>query len=245
MTTAIDREEKGRGESSEAASRYALLFELEGIAGSARQAAFDVMSRILAGHGVELLPAHISRFCLHPTTETDLGGLLRAVNAPDLGSEAVAEEMRNGLAVQLSSSPGELPSPVRAVLELAQRHGVQLATVSSLPQATAASLMEGLGLNEWGVRLHCESHEGEPHFPRPDSWLKLAKLVNREPVHCGVLATSQSAAKSALSAGMHCVALPDRFTSFQDFGGADAVVETDGEYSAEDILRALCPHFDD
>lgn len=245
MTIATDRDIRGTGESSEAASRYAVLFELEGIAGSARQAAFEVLKRILGEHGIEVLPAHISRFCIHPSPEIHLDALLEALGGSHLPVDKLTEEARAGIAKELSFATGSLPDSVRGVFDLARRHGVQLATVSSLPQAGAASLMNGLGMSEWGVRLNCETHDGGPHFPRPDSWLKLAKLLNREPLHCGVLATSQSAAKSALSAGMHCVAIPDRFTAFQDFGGVDVVVEAENEVGPDEILRALCPHFDD
>jgi beta-phosphoglucomutase-like phosphatase (HAD superfamily) len=245
MTTVTDRETKEMNDSSEAASRYGVLFELEGIAGSARLAAYDVLKKLLGEHGIELLPAHVSRFCLHSTPGANLDDLLEALGASNLSADALEGKVSEGIALQLSSAATALPEPVRAVLDLANRSGVQMAAVSSLPQASAASLMEGLGLNEWGVRLNCESPDGGLLFPRPDSWLKLAKLVNRDPPRCGVIATSQSAAKSALSAGMHCVAIPDQFTAFQDFGGVDVVVETGNGLAPEEILRALCPHFDD
>jgi hypothetical protein len=39
---------------------------------------------------------------------------------------------------------------------------------------------------------------------------------------------------------MRCVVVPDRFTNFQDFGGADFVVETlDNDGTVKDVLGLL------
>ncbi|MFO1491641.1 MAG: hypothetical protein U1F87_12170 [Kiritimatiellia bacterium] len=66
----------------------------------------------------------------------------------------------------------------------------------------------------------------EKGFPRADLWLKAAKETNFPPAARLSLVTSMRTCKSALTAGMRCLALPDGFTAFQDFGGAHAIVDS-------------------
>ena len=69
--------------------------------------------------------------------------------------------------------------------------------------------------------------------------LKIAKAMSKSPRVCIALVSSMASCKSALSAGMRCVALPDAFTSFQDFGGADVVYEHGDEVAIEELLKTM------
>ncbi len=48
-------------------------------------------------------------------------------------------------------------------------------------------------------------------------------------------------AKAALSAGMRCVVVPDEFTVFQDFSGADVILDLESEFDPDELLNMLCP----
>ena len=75
MTTAT--EQRAQSDKTPAAeSVHALLFELEGLVGSARQATHDILKSILREHGIELLPVHIARFCLQPSPSLYVEALL-------------------------------------------------------------------------------------------------------------------------------------------------------------------------
>lgn len=242
MSTATDQDQSTTQEAETAESRYAVLFELEGIAGSGRQATFEVLHSIFGEQGHEILPAHVSRFCLRPAPEQYMAELLDAVGANRQSASKLVEDARSGIAMQLSSKTTSLPDPVKALLQAAKNSGAPLAALTALSKATAEALMESLGMNELGVELFAVENPEEGHFPRADSWLKVAKVLNRSPFDCGVIASTHDACKSALSAGMRCVALPDRFTAFEDFSGANATVEDLGAAKAEDVLLDLCPH---
>jgi beta-phosphoglucomutase-like phosphatase (HAD superfamily) len=95
--------------------------------------------------------------------------------------------------------------------------------------------MDKLGLDEKGTVVLSNGSQ-DKHLPSSDSWLKLAKSMKVPASCCVVIASSSRACKAALSAGMRCVALPDKFTSFQDFGGADFVLESlDGDVAGRII----------
>jgi hypothetical protein len=44
---------------------------------------------------------------------------------------------------------------------------------------------------------------------------------------------------------MRCIAVPDQFTAFEDFSGANAIVEEDAGYGSSDLFGVLCPHLVD
>lgn len=242
MTTAT--EQRAQSDKTPAAeSVHALLFELEGLVGSARQATHDILKSILKEHGIDLLPVHIARFCLQPSPSLYVEALLEGLGASRLSADKLIEDLNSGIALQLTSQGNPVAGKVAKLLDEARAHEVSLAALSGSPRATAEALMESLGLNDRNVQLTVIDHEEDEHFPRADSWLKVAKSLGKNPFNCGVIATSQAAAKSALSAGMHCVAIPDQYTSFEDFSGADVIVEDVENMVVRDVLVRLCPHY--
>ena len=76
-------------------------------------------------------------------------------------------------------------------------------------------------------------------FPTADAWLKIAKQLGTKPQLCIVLASRSTACKAALSAGMRCIVIPDQYTSFQDFGGADFVVDEAEPSVVETVLELV------
>jgi beta-phosphoglucomutase-like phosphatase (HAD superfamily) len=245
MTTATEQKSEHNAPTA-AESSHALLFELEGLVGSARQATYEILKSILREHGIDLQPVHVSRYCLQPSPASYVEALLDGVGASRMSADKLVEDLKSGIALQLASQGQPISGPVAALLDEARTHGVPLAAMSGLPRPGAEALMESLGLNERNVKLTVVDHEDdEEHFPRADSWLKIAKSLRKNPFNCGVIATSQAALKSALSAGMHCVAIPDSFTAFEDFSGADLIIEDVADMSVEDVLMRLCPHYRD
>lgn len=73
-------------------------------------------------------------------------------------------------------------------------------------------------------------------YPRADAWLKLVKELEVKAPACIALTTSMVACKAALTAGIRAVAIPDRYTGFQDFGGAHAVAERLEELDIVDLI---------
>jgi beta-phosphoglucomutase-like phosphatase (HAD superfamily) len=168
--------------------------------------------------------------------------LLAALGATKQSVAKLVEDVKSGIALHLTSTSPSLPGALMKILKEARRRGAALGAVTCLPKNTADPLMASLGLQDMGVNLLSLEPDPEEQFPGPDSWLKLAKSCSRKDwAHCTVLAASMSACRTALSAGMSCVAIPDSFTSFQDFSGADWIVEDLDDADVPAIVDFLVP----
>lgn len=242
MSSAATKEEsKNTDEKATKSSSYALLFELEGFAADGRGAAYRVLNSLLGEQGKVVDSVLYSRFCLHAFPDVYLSELLQSLGLARQQTGKLAEDVRNGTFMELHAK-ADPPSPALAeLLHRARARGVAIAVVSSFPEDRARGLFDNPGFAALDAQLFCFP-EVEDAFPRPDCWLKVAKSLGKKPVHCGVLAGSQVAAKSALSAGMTCVVIPDEFTAFQDFSGANAVFDNLGDEPVDDVLAVLCPH---
>ncbi len=243
MVVKSDVEEHPKGTETgveEQGSPYALLFELEGVAIEARKAEFEVLQSLLREHKVDVTAHHFSKHCLNTSPRHYLPDLLELLGARKISANKLAEEIDSGMALYFSSSEAVLRSTLQAVLAAAAERDMPLAMLTAIKPSTAESLMKQLGLDQWNVQLF-DFERQDRVFPRADSWLKMAKSLSRTPRQCLALAGSMVSSKSALSAGMRCVVIPDEFTLFQDFGGADVVVDSDAELDPNELLDMLCP----
>jgi beta-phosphoglucomutase-like phosphatase (HAD superfamily) len=66
--------------------------------------------------------------------------------------------------------------------------------------------------------------------------LQLARKRNVKPRAVLVICTSAPACRAALAAKMNCMALPDAFTSHQDFSGADGVLSAPDTRAVEEFF---------
>ncbi len=97
--------------------------------------------------------------------------------------------------------------------------------------------MARLALNQTAC-LHVMKKKADD-LPTPDSWLSLLKAMPVGPRCAIALVDGALACKSALAVGMHCCVVPDRFTGWQDFAGADLVEEKISDLKLNDILALL------
>jgi beta-phosphoglucomutase-like phosphatase (HAD superfamily) len=72
-------------------------------------------------------------------------------------------------------------------------------------------------------------------LPTPDSWLSLLKSMAITPRCAIALVDGATACKSALAVGMGCGVVPDCFTAWQSFTGADFVAENASELELNKI----------
>ena len=80
-------------------------------------------------------------------------------------------------------------------------------------------------------------------------WIKFAemerfmtdvfKAIGVPACRCVAVVESAVACNAALEAGLRCVVAPDEFTAYQDFGGADQVVEDLKDVHAKDLQALL------
>ncbi len=218
--------------------QFALMFELEYLAADARVATFQTLKGILKERDITFTQAQFSRLCLSSTPAFFMESVQEAVGARKLSTRKLVEDVGNGVAMHLNDGKLAIAANLKKVLVAARDRGVLITTISALPEEQAHSLMAKLGLETYGVKLLC-FEANEKGFPRADLWLKAAKETGVPARNCLAMVTSMQACKSALTAGMRCLALPDTFTSYQDFGGAHALVDSIEEVKADEALELL------
>ena len=139
------------------------------------------------------------------------------------------------MAAHYASKNAGLADGIEAFLRSALAEGCILGALTTIPDDAARTLAERLGLA--ALDVHVVSFPADSRaFPGGDVWLKAAKAVGCRARRTVAVAGSGSSCRSALAAGMRCIAVPDAFSSFQDFGGADAVVERIADVDLPSVL---------
>lgn len=213
----------------------AVLFELENFAVKGRIVVFDVLKKLLSEEGINLTFPMFSRYCSHPSAKYFVPMMLKMDGKAKVAEAKLITEATEAIAQAFVGGSLKLESGVTRLLKAMDEEQVSVAALSSLSDETARQLSAKLGLVDRGVSLLAyPSHD--KNFPSADAWLKLAKRISIPPACCVVVATSSVSCKAALSAGMRCVVVPDKYTAVQDFGGADHV---SGEFDDEVIAHII------
>jgi len=115
---------------------------------------------------------------------------------------------------------------------------MEVVAISPWPKDVAEALMKKLGLDELGVDLEAFD-SSDVAFPRADHWLRLLKQRDQDTIPLVAIVSSRNACKGALTAGATCVAVPDAYTSFEDFGGAKVVLDKLGDMPAKELIELV------
>jgi len=222
------RSKAGASKKRETARPFAILFELENLAASGRSVAFDVLKGALASRNVDVTTVCFARFCLDSPPSVFLPHLLAHAKKERLSETKLLAEIKRGINLSFLDGNVRLDKDLGKMLREASGRGFLVGCLSALEAETAGALLARLGLADVVVKsMACA--DDKKRFPSPDEWLRLAKSVGVSPTRCLALATSALATRTALSAGMKVAALPDKFTAFEDFSGADFLFNGPGE----------------
>lgn len=221
-------------------SPYALFCELEGVIANVRRAEYDALCNVIADGASSMTMKLYVRHCLNRSPSTYLPGLLEALGAKAKDVAGLAKEIENGVSIFLKSADAVVPAPVAAILQEALNRHMDVAIVTGCPEALAKATLEQWGTPYDRLRVITHGSSGR-HSPVLDDWLRLAKVLSLPARQCVAVAGSHLSVKSALCAGMRSIAVPDEFTSFQDFSGADVVLDADSEWDAAELLETVAP----
>ncbi len=222
--------------SSTSSPSSALLVELEGVALPARAVLFEAAQGHFKSKGVKINAAHFAR-CAGSVPQ--LAAQLTALLAPESGTDELVAAMNQALADRFSGK-AEFAAGLGKLLKAAEQRGVAIAILTGLPEDVAQAIFAAAGLEDRGIQTFVFS-EDEKAFPRADAWLKAAKQLGKNPRFCIAFGSSHIACKSALSAGMRTIAVPDAYTGHHDFSGSDMIVDSWDDVSAAELLDTLLP----
>jgi len=215
-----------------------LVLELEFMLFPGRQLTYEAFSSALKNSQVTLDQAAFSRYCLQRSTEKSLPGLLVALGKKGLVAETIAVKIKKQLESSLNDSACQPVPGLMALLKKASDNNIKIGLLSFLPEENARRLMERVPLNQSATCLHVMKKQADD-LPTPDSWLSLLKSMDVAPRCAIALVDGATACKSALAVGMCCGVVPDCFTAWQEFTGADFVVENAADLKLNEISALL------
>lgn len=218
-------------------SQQILVFELEGAAIDGRAKLFDAAKSVFKAAGAKLNDGQFARFCTQSSVPAVIEKLISEYGGEKV-DDAAAEKIFREYAASFSKNVHVHPL-FTEVIEEASKRGLKAFAISSLPEDAARAALKASGLSKHNVSLHVFPSE-ERHFPRVDCWMKIGREVQRTPRNCIAVAGCRDSGKSALSAGMHSIVIPDQYTSYQDFGGTDAVLENTEDSDIKKLFDSFC-----
>jgi beta-phosphoglucomutase-like phosphatase (HAD superfamily) len=218
--------------------KVSLLFELENVAVKGRAILFDVIKGVLSDKDVKLDPIMYSRYGLHASPEKSIPAILAGAGKKTSSEGKLISEVTQAQKLSLLDGSVKVDSGFKSVVDALKSQNVVFGALTALDNDAANQLVAKLGLGDVAITTLSCSLEGRD-FPTADAWLKLAKQVGTKPQLCIVIASSSTACKAALSAGMRCIVIPDKFTTFQDFGGADFVIDEAEPSVFETVLELV------
>jgi beta-phosphoglucomutase-like phosphatase (HAD superfamily) len=216
----------------------AILAELETLAVNGRQVSYDVLESVLSDKGVKLSPAQFSRRCVDRPVADAIADLLHSAGKKVASEDKLVEEVVQGTRLSLADGSVGSKIGIKSLLRVAAERQVQVGLLGLHDEKTGAQIAGKLGASAGDSEVATVSSDARG-CPTPDAWLKLAKQLGVSPGGCLAVTTSSASCKSALSAGMRCVVVPDAFTEFQDYGGADRVLDALDDAGVESILELL------
>lgn len=201
----------------------AVLFELETVAVDGRKAVYETVRRALKSEKSDLSVVDYSRYFMDRTLAE---GLERYIGDRHLHVQVdkLSKQIDEDIQAWASGGRLKLNPALSAWLERRQPSQVRMGALCSLGGSVMEALSANLGLKDKIDDCLFLAMEGR-RCPTADAWLKLAKQLKVIPPLCAVVGSSMKSVKSAISAGMHCIAIEDSFNAFQDFSGADYIVE--------------------
>jgi HAD superfamily hydrolase (TIGR01509 family) len=142
---------------------------------------------------------------------------------------------RDELHVHLDLLPG-----MRGWLHEARRAGTRLAIASSSPRQWVTGHLARVGAGREFEVLAC-GDEVAAAKPAPDVYLLALRRLGLAGPEVVAVEDSPHGAAAAKTAGMRCIAIPNRFSPASRFAGADLVLDSAGQVSLTQALQALPP----
>lgn len=215
-------------------AREVLFFELETVATTGREAMFEAVKKVMKSKDIEVTPALFSKCGITARPGAAIQAMIddsgRNLSTGDQLAASAETAMKKYFA-----SDAELNAGLPALIKAAQAMNIEVVAISAWPADVAEALMKKLGLDELGVALEALDST-DAAFPRADHWLRLLKQREQDTIPQIAVVSSRFACKGALTAGATCIAVPDAYTTFEDFAGAKIVLDLLGDMKPQELL---------
>ena len=211
-----------------------LVFDLDTLACNGHDILFDVLKKVIGKKGTKFTKFYFAKNCIARNLNSLVPELIEDFKIKKVDEEELIEEVKAEYAKALINDSKVIDGLLNLV-KAAQKKEFVIGVFSNLDEESAQLLLEKVGLAESDVTL-C------PYAPRTinsfigEHWRRLAVSLSVAPGSCIAITSDNNSCKAALSSGMRVVVLPTDVSSFQDFGGANLIVD---ELSSSVIKASL------
>lgn len=217
---------------------HAILLELDTVALAGRSLLFDIVKKRLSDEDVTLNDKLFIRYCVDVAPNAFVKDLIASSGKTKISDSKVTESVQQAFRVKLAAEAGSIPAGLRKILDHARSRQHEVGILTTLDAESVAPAAEALGITDASKCVL--SFNGDSHpTPTAHEWLRLTKQMAIRPNACLAIVSSMRSCKAALAAGIRSIVMCDRFTTFQDFGGADYVVPALNDAAAKDIMELI------
>jgi len=198
----------------------AIVFDFDGLIADTEWPEYRAVAEQFERHGLDYPPAGWAHVLGSVWAVDWLADLEARLRRPVDRSRLEADRRRRSL--ELRADLPVLPGVVE-LIEAAAASGLALGVASSSPRSWVQPHLERLGLIDRfdAVRTRDDVQLAKP---APDLFLAACAALDVEPVHSVALEDSANGTTAARTAGLACVAVPNRLTCHLDLSHADLVV---------------------
>jgi HAD superfamily hydrolase (TIGR01509 family) len=182
----------------------AVVFDLDGVIVDSEQVWVGVREQYVRGLGLPY-PAEATRAMMGMSSPEWSGYLSTALGVPGSPAEindAIVERML----LRYGTQPPLIPGAVEAVRRLAKRWPVGIAS-SSNPSLIEA-VVHAAGIDDV-VQVALSSEDVGRGKPAPDVYLETVRRLEANPEHCAAIEDSEPGLRSAKTAGLRVIAVPN------------------------------------
>ena len=214
----------------------AVLLELENVAVDARCLMAAAAADLFKRKGVKMSPVHYSKYGVDNSVGRLVKAVLEVSGKGRVAADKLAQEIDSAGSSAIAGAK-KATAGVVALLGALRGEPVLVGALTHLPEEAAGALVSGIGLDALsGFVMSCSNNA---EYFSADAWLKLSKRIGMPSSRCLAVATSAASCKAALSVGMQCVVVADKYTAFQDFSGADSVVDVLDDATIRETITLL------
>lgn len=221
-------------------SDIAIVFDMDGLMVDSEPLARRAWDQVLGAHGHTLSDAIYNSIIGYRFDES-AAKLIAAYDLPQ-GIDALRREKADVLAKIRGKGVPAMPGLYEVHVSI-NRLGLPWGVATSSPHAYAEEILVQLGLSD-----SCQAITGGDEVakgkPAPDIYLLAAERLGVSATRCLAIEDSAPGCRSALSAGMMVIAIPNADTKTADFSAVDYVFPSLHEVAEEldDLLAELVRH---
>ncbi len=211
----------------------AVIFDMDGVMINSEPLWEKTERILLAKRNIDYSPEY--RDMIVGLNQKDSGKLLKDTFSLEESVDEIISE-RVDILTAIYEKELELVSALSPLLEALRQSRYMLAVASSSPLRVINFVLDMFSLHGYFdavVSGEC-TENGKPH---PDIYLHTAEKLGVRPSECVAIEDSINGVRSAMDAGMYCIAIPDKRLSRDAFDRAHLILETMEELDPELIYR--------